>query len=107
MARSSKCANHFHLGIGLDVGSVNNAEPRLAARDEGQRVADIVGLGELWFDAREDAERFERFLGVDSGWARADHANGDFAVSRGAREIETFCDLKLDIGVAGLDENKL
>ncbi len=36
-----------------------------------------------------------------------DLTHRDFAVSRGAREIETFCDFKHDIGVAGLDEDKL
>jgi hypothetical protein len=34
-------------------------------------------------------------------------AESDFAIARSPREIEAFCNLKLDIGVARLDQNKL
>jgi hypothetical protein len=66
MARSRKGTDEFHIGIGLGVGRIDDAEFGLAPRDEVQR---IIGLRELWFDTRKDAERFERFLGVNSGRA--------------------------------------
>ena len=107
MARLWKRSNHLHLGIGLGVGRIDDAEFGLASRNEGKRAADIVCLRELRFDACKDPERFESFLGVHSARTRVHAANSDPAIARGAREIETFRDLKLAIGVAWLDEDKL
>ena len=49
----------------------------------------------------------ERFLRVNSAWAGVEGADGDLAITCGAREIKAFCDLKLDVGVTRFDEDKL
>ena len=77
MARSRKRADDFHLGIGPRVGRIDDTEFGFAARDEGQRIADIVGLREFRFGTREDAERFERFLGITGQWMRGWRAGFD------------------------------
>jgi hypothetical protein len=58
MARCWKRADQFDLGIGRRRSHIR-CEFGLAPGDEVQRIVDIVGLRELWFNARKDAERYE------------------------------------------------
>ena len=49
----------------------------------------------------------EGFLRVNSTCAQVQGADRDFAIARGRREIEALDDLKLGIGIAWFDEDKL
>ena len=65
-------------GDGLDVaaegsvGGVDDAQRRLAAGDQGEGGADVVGWGEAGFYRVPQAEVFERLAGLDAsgnmGW---------------------------------------
>ena len=81
------------VGIGRSVGLVDDAERRLAARDQDERGAHAVRLGDLVLDAVPHAELLERRLAVLAGRHRVDIGHGKPAALEEGREIEAGLDV--------------
>ncbi len=81
--------------VGGGVGPVDDAERRLAARDQGQRRAHVLGLGELALDAAPGTQMLERRLGVLAGRHGLDLADREPPVAEQRRQIEARTDRDL------------
>ena len=84
-----KDADDFDARVDLGVGLIDNAERRLAARDQDQSGAHVLGHRQFRFQARPDSELFQCRLGIKTGRYRAYVAGGDASVTGKRREIET------------------
>ena len=70
MAGRGEGAHDGHLVLGGRVGRVDDAERRLADRDQGQRHTHVLGLGELVRHALPYAKAFQGGLAVLAGGDR-------------------------------------
>lgn len=93
MAVLGEGADHFHIGIGCGVGSVDDAVGRLATRHEEEGGADAFGAGDLSGNVRPQPKLFQRGLAILAGGDGIHGSHGQSPVAEKTGEVETRLDL--------------
>jgi hypothetical protein len=87
-----KGADDLHCRLRFGIGRVDDAERRLAARDQYERSADIADHRQLRLDRFPQAELLQSLFGVDPGRHRPDITGCDARGAGQCGEVEVRID---------------
>ena len=97
----------LHVGLGGGVGAVDDAERRLAAADQQERRAHVLGLRHVVLHVGPGAQLLERRLAVLAGRHGIDVGHRELAAGQRLGEVGAL-DLEAgELGILGRDQDDL
>jgi hypothetical protein len=98
---------HANVRLGACVAGVDHAQRRLAARDQHQRRAHVLGLGDLGLQLPPYAQRFERGARVLAGRHARGQRQGQTAVAEQRAQVDAgFQRQRLRLAGLGCDQHQ-